>query len=81
ADRRAALAPLRKRITEAEAVIKRLTADIAGLDVALAQPDLFARDPAKAAGLAKDRSERAAALVRAEEEWLAASSDYESAMA
>ena len=81
ADRRAALAPLRKRITEAEAVIKRLTADIAGLDAALAQPDLFARDPAKAADLARDRSERVAALVRAEEEWLAASSDYESAMA
>ncbi len=80
ANKRAALAPLRKRIADAEAQMKRLATDIAALDVKLAQPDLFARDPAKAAGLAKERSERTEALARAEEEWLAASGEYESAM-
>jgi ATP-binding cassette subfamily F protein 3 len=42
---------------------------------------LFARDPAKAAQLAKARSDAADALARAEEEWLAASGAYEEASA
>jgi ATP-binding cassette subfamily F protein 3 len=43
--------------------------------------DLFARDPAKAAELAKSRAKTADALARAEEDWLSASAEYESAMA
>jgi ATP-binding cassette subfamily F protein 3 len=79
AEKRAALAPLRKRIGEADAKIKKLNADLARFDAALSDTDLFARDPVKAAQLAKARSDAAQALAHAEEEWLAASGDLESA--
>ena len=46
------------------------------MDAALAG-DLFAKDPHKAAGLSKTRAAAAAALARAEEEWLEASAAYE----
>jgi ATP-binding cassette subfamily F protein 3 len=80
-EKRAELAPLRKRIGDADATIKKLNADLARFDAALSDADLFARDPAKAAQLAKARSDAAAALAHAEEEWLAASGDYEEANA
>ena len=66
---------MRKRIGDADARIKKLNADLAKFDAALSDADLFARDPAKAAQLAKARSDAADALARAEEEWLAASGD------
>jgi len=46
----------------------------------LAEPGLFARDPARAAGLAKARADAANALARAEDDWLEASAAFESAM-
>ena len=73
AEKRQELAPLRKRIAEAEATVTRLTKEIAKLDAILAEPGLFARDPAKAAASAKARSDHADALARAEEDWLEAS--------
>jgi ATP-binding cassette subfamily F protein 3 len=81
AEKRAELAPLRKRIGDADARIKKLNVDLARFDAALAEADLFARNPAKAAELAKARSDAADALAHAEEEWLAASGEYEAAMA
>src|SRR6266404_4303203 len=59
--------PLKQKISEAEAEI----------DTALALPDLFTRDPKQAAQLSKARAGAASALQRAEEEWLAASSQYD----
>jgi ATP-binding cassette subfamily F protein 3 len=81
AEKRAELAPLRRRISAAETTMARLQGEIERLDTTLTDPDLFARDPAKAAALAKSRAETARALARAEEDWLEASSAYESAMA
>src|SRR3954471_10222787 len=81
ADKRIELAPLRRRIAEAEAAVKRLTQEIARADTALAAPDLFARDPKKAAALSKARADAVAALARAEDDWLAASAEFEAAMA
>jgi ATP-binding cassette subfamily F protein 3 len=81
ADKRVELAPLRARIAAAEAEMARLGREVARIDAALAAPDIFARDPARAAAHAKARSEAAAALARSEEEWLAASAQYEAAMA
>ena len=81
AEKRAELAPLRKRIGDADARVKKLNAELVKFDTALSDADLFARDPAKAAQLAKARSDTADALVRAEEEWLAASGEYEAANA
>jgi ATP-binding cassette subfamily F protein 3 len=81
ADKRIELAPLRRRIAEAEAAVKRLTQEIARADSALAAPDLFARDPKKAAALSKARADAVAALARAEDDWLTASAEFEAAMA
>jgi ATP-binding cassette subfamily F protein 3 len=63
----------KQRIAKAEAEIERITAIIAKIDVALALPDLFKRDPKQAAQLGKARASAATALQRAEEEWLEAS--------
>ena len=81
AEKRVELAPIRRRIAELEREFGRLTKEIARLDSALAESDLFARDPAKAASFAKLRAENAASLARAEEEWLEASAAVEAAMA
>jgi ATP-binding cassette subfamily F protein 3 len=81
AEKRVELAPLRRRIGDAEAAVKRFTEEIARIDAALAAPDLFARDPAKAAALAKARAAAVDALAGAEEAWLVASTEFEAAMA
>ncbi len=81
AERRIELAPLRARIAAAEAEMARLNRELERIDAALAAPDLFARDPARAAAHAKARNDAAAALARSEEEWLSASAAYESASA
>ena len=80
AEKRAELAPVRQRIAEAEAAIVRLNAEIGRIDAILAGSGLFARDPAKAAALAKTRADHASALARAEEDWLEASAVQESVM-
>jgi ATP-binding cassette subfamily F protein 3 len=78
AERRVELAPLRARIAAAEAEMARLTRELERIDAVLAAPDFFTRDPVQAAAHAKARSEAAAALARSEEEWLSASTAYES---
>jgi ATP-binding cassette subfamily F protein 3 len=78
AEKRIELAPLRRRIAAAEAEIARLTAEIAGIDQALAEPGRSDRDPSRAVALAKARADNAAALARAEEDWLEASADFDS---
>jgi ATP-binding cassette, subfamily F, member 3 len=79
AQMRSELAPLRARIAAAEEEMARLSRELERIDATLAAPDLFARDPARAAAHAKARSEAAAALARSEEEWLSASAAYEAA--
>jgi len=71
--------PLRQQVERAEAEVIRLTREIEKLDAALADGQLFARDPAKAAAIAKSRSENADALAKAEEDWLAAGAALEAA--
>src|ERR1700681_1152641 len=71
--------PLKQKISDAEAEIARINGIIAKIDTALALPDLFKRDPKQAAQLSKARAGAASALLRAEEEWLAASSQYDEA--
>jgi ATP-binding cassette subfamily F protein 3 len=71
--------PLKQRISDAETEIARINGIISKIDVALALPDLFQRDPKQAAQLSKARAGAASALQRAEEEWLAASSQYDEA--
>jgi ATP-binding cassette subfamily F protein 3 len=81
AQKRVELAPLRRRIADAEGEIARLAAQIMRIDAILAEAELFAREPAKAAALAKMRAESAKALATAEEDWLAASAALEQGIA
>ncbi|MEN3146583.1 ATP-binding cassette domain-containing protein [Neorhizobium sp. IRAMC:178] len=81
AEKRASLAPLKKKINEIEAVTAKLEKLIKALDKELADPALYEKTPAKAAQKAKERGEAAAKLSAAEEEWLMLSSEYEEAMA
>ncbi len=69
----------KQRISDAEAEIARINGIIAKIDTALALPDLFKRDPKQAAQLAKARAGAESALQRAEEDWLAASSEFDEA--
>ena len=69
----------KQRISDAEAEIARINGIIAKIDTALALPDLFKRDPKQAAQLVKARAGAESALQRAEEDWLAASSEYDEA--
>jgi ATP-binding cassette, subfamily F, member 3 len=71
--------PLKQKISDAEAEIARISGIIAKIDSALALPDLFKRDPKQAAQLTQARAGAESALQRAEEEWLAASSQYDEA--
>jgi ATP-binding cassette subfamily F protein 3 len=79
AQMRLELAPLRRRVVEAESAVQRWGVEIARIDSALAEPGLFNRDPGQAAALAKARAEAVGALARAEDEWLDASSELEAA--
>ena len=79
AGKRAETAPLRKRISQAEVAIAQLTRQLHKLDATLSDGELFAREPARAAELAKTRANVVAAIQKAEEEWLAASAALETA--
>ncbi len=79
AEKRAETAPLRKKIADTELKIAQLTKQLSRLDATLADGELFANDPARAAELSKTRAEVVKALATAEEDWLAASSALESA--
>jgi ATP-binding cassette subfamily F protein 3 len=81
AETRAALAPLKKKVTSAESEIERLTQQIAAIDKSLADSDLYAREPARAQVLARERGALERARAAAEEAWLAASEAYEAAQA
>jgi ATP-binding cassette, subfamily F, member 3 len=79
AERRAELAPLKRRIGALETEMAGLGKRIAEIDQMLADPKLYERDPARVAVLAKERADAAAGLAAAEEQWLALSGEYESA--
>jgi len=81
ADRRAQLAPLKKKINEIESLTAKLQKQIQLLDTELADPMLYEKSPAKAAEKAKLRSMAVDRLSDAEEQWLELSAEYEDAMA
>lgn len=81
AEKRASLAPLKKKINEIESLTAKLEKLIQSLDTELADPALYEKAPAKAAEKVKQRGETASKLADAEEQWLLLSSEYEEAMA
>jgi ATP-binding cassette subfamily F protein 3 len=80
AARRRELKPLKDRAVVAEREIAELTKSIADIDAALSRSDAFARDPVKAAELARKRSNFARDLSDAETRWLDATQAYEEAL-
>jgi ATP-binding cassette subfamily F protein 3 len=79
AEARAALAPLKQKVTAAEAEIDGLARKIAAIDAALADGALYAEDAVRAQALARERGALERARAAAEEAWLAASEAYEAA--
>ncbi|HJU32715.1 MAG TPA: ABC transporter ATP-binding protein, partial [Hyphomicrobiaceae bacterium] len=79
AEARAALAPLKKGVAKAEAEIALLSKRIAEIDGHLADSGLYARDPARAQALARERGGLLRAREEAETAWLTASETYEEA--
>ncbi|MGL5116936.1 MAG: ATP-binding cassette domain-containing protein, partial [Beijerinckiaceae bacterium] len=59
-----------RKIAQAEAQIAKLQALLARVDEALARPQAFRENPAKAGILARDRAALAAKLALAEDDWL-----------
>ncbi len=64
---------------QAEKQVERITAEIAKLDAALADTNLYTRDPEKAQRLSIERGHLGRQLAEAEEAWLAATEAYEAA--
>ncbi|MGE0852230.1 MAG: ABC-F family ATP-binding cassette domain-containing protein [Hyphomicrobiaceae bacterium] len=81
AGQRAALAPLKKKVTEAEAEVTRLAKSIAAIDKMLADSSIYLENPARAQALARERGELGRSQEQAEARWLAASEAYEEAEA
>jgi ATP-binding cassette subfamily F protein 3 len=81
AEARAALAPLRKKVTAAEAEIERLAQKIAAIDASLADGTLYAKDAVRAQALARERGSLERTRAAAEDTWLAATEAYEAAQA
>jgi ATP-binding cassette subfamily F protein 3 len=67
----------RRRAETAEAQLARATEAVAELDKALTDPQVFARNPARAADLGRQRDAAQARLEAAEAEWLEAVEAYE----
>ncbi len=81
AERRAGLAPLKKLMQAAESKVETIAKEIGRLDNLLADPDFYARDPARAKNAGVERGQLAKRLAEAEEAWLAATESYEQAAA
>ncbi|MBV9990639.1 MAG: ABC-F family ATP-binding cassette domain-containing protein [Alphaproteobacteria bacterium] len=81
AARRQALRPLKEKIEIAESQMAELNKEIAKYDKSLADPLLFTKDPAKGSAVSKKRAEAMRKLEAAETRWMAASEEYEAAMA
>jgi ATP-binding cassette subfamily F protein 3 len=80
AERRLKLKPLRDKIEIEERHIASLTAELAKLDGALADPLLFVQNPAKGSAVSKKRAEAKRKLEAAESRWIAANEQYEREM-
>ncbi len=79
ANRRAGLAPLKKKMQMAQKTIERITGEIAKLDKLLADPTLYEGDAADAQAVNIERGQHTKRLAEAEEAWLLASEAYERA--
>jgi ATP-binding cassette subfamily F protein 3 len=70
---------LQRRLEAAETEMEQAQAALTRIDAALADPELFARDPKRGESLLKERAHAAMALAKAEAAWLEASEALEGA--
>ncbi|WFS01879.1 ABC-F family ATP-binding cassette domain-containing protein [Rhizobium tumorigenes] len=81
ADKRAANAPLKKKINDVEALTQKLQKQIQALDRELEDQDIYDKFPDKAAAKVKERADVMAKIAKSEEQWMLLSDEYEAAMA
>ncbi len=81
ADKRAANAPLKKKINDVEALTQKLQKQIQALDRELEDQDIYDKFPDKAAAKVKERADLMAKIAKSEEQWMLLSDEYEAAMA
>jgi ATP-binding cassette subfamily F protein 3 len=79
ARRPAAAGPLKRKLEAAEAALARETMLLAELDEALANPTLYAKNPAEAGRLTERRARLAERVTKAEAAWLEAAEAFEGA--
>ncbi|MCG8547625.1 MAG: ATP-binding cassette domain-containing protein [Alphaproteobacteria bacterium] len=77
AEARAAVAPLRKTVREAEALLRRLTKERQEIEAILADPKLYADKPEEVASLNRRRVETERRISDTEDTWLAAQTALE----
>ena len=77
AARREEIAPLKRRAEKLEKDLDRLHSEQSKIDSALADPDLYNKDPERAAELNKTRAEISTKIQSVEIEWLNACDAYE----
>ena len=81
AEKRQALAPLRKQVARLEKNMEKLSAEKAGLEARMADPELYEGDARALVDLQKDLGWVGQQLADAEEAWLAAQEELETAAA
>jgi ATP-binding cassette subfamily F protein 3 len=81
AERRAALAPLKKRLTAAEAAVAKIEAKKSEIERAMADPALYAGDATKLVDLQKQLGQVGRELEAAEHVWVAAQQAWDEAAA
>jgi ATP-binding cassette subfamily F protein 3 len=72
-------AVLRKKVDDLQTMMAKIERLIQGIDTELADPELYAKNPARAADLTKARANAEKKLAETEEEWLLLSEELESA--
>ncbi|HVP83521.1 MAG TPA: ABC-F family ATP-binding cassette domain-containing protein [Rhizomicrobium sp.] len=81
ADKRKVLKPLKEKVELEERQVEALAAEVKKYDTTLSDPLLFTKDAAKANAVSKKRAEAARKLKAAEDRWMRANEEYETAMA
>jgi ATP-binding cassette subfamily F protein 3 len=70
---------LRKKVDELQTLMGKIERLIQGIDTELADPELYAKNPTRAADLTKARANAEKKLAETEEEWLLLSEELEAA--
>ena len=78
---RNAIAPLKKKADDLEKQIEATGNQIKLVDLKLADPDLYVKDPPKAVAFGKDKAKLEETLVKLEADWMIAAEAYETAKA